>query len=168
MPYNISRACVHRSKRYLDELAEKRRTLTFPAHKPLKLVYQIREAVYAAKRHKEFVKYHDLQENYRFRPREGWVEAEYVGEPVKVEVVGPPALTVTEARQLMEVVGACIKFGPKTNEIHFPNAVLEPEDLGTLLEWGRGDGWKLISHDDKGLTVTRRGDVDEAFLWGPT
>jgi hypothetical protein len=164
MPYNISKACVNRSMKYLNELLEKKRTVTFPAHAPGRLTYQLREAVYAAVRHPEFKRYHCLYEDYRFHPRTGWVEAEFIGASDGAGPA-PPAVTVAEAKQLLEVVGACIKFGPKADELYFPSAILSVEDLKTLVVWGKTDGWKLISHDEKGITLTRRAGVDEAFLW---
>jgi len=95
----------------------------------------------------------------------GWVEAEYLG--TELSAIPAPTLTVTEATQLMEVVGACIKFGVKSDEIYFPEARLSQQDLKMLLAWGQADGWRLIWHDDRGVTVTRRRDVDETFLWKP-
>jgi len=33
-------------------------------------------------------------------------------------------------------------------------------------ERGQND-WQLIDHEDTGLTMTRKQDVDEMFLWRP-
>ena len=48
MPYNISKGVVHRNKRYLDDMLEARKTLTWHTHDAQALSKKIREALFAA------------------------------------------------------------------------------------------------------------------------
>ena len=168
MPYNTSKAVVHRSRRYLDEMLRAGKSITFPTSDPKRLAYRLREAIYTTTRYKDFTIYHPLHENFRIRPKSGWVEAEYIGPPTDVSLDAEAAVfTVAEVTSLNEVVGAVIKFGSRIEEIHFPNARLSLADLRVIWEWGHKDGWNLIWHDDLGITITRRQGVSEEFFWSP-
>lgn len=168
MPFNISKAVVHRSRRYLDDMLQAKRTLTFPAHDGAKLAYQIREARYAALRHPEFAQYHPLKEWYRIRDKGTYVEAEYIGPiaPTEHQSFTQTQQTITEVNTLEQVVGACIKFSAESDEIIFPNVVLNEAELGVLYEWSKTAGWKIIWQEDAGVTMTKR-KVDDIFIWRP-
>jgi hypothetical protein len=168
MVYNISKGVVHRSQRYLDDMLNAGKTLTWPTRKPSVLAYKIREALFAAQKHPEFTPYHKLKSWYRIHTRSGWVEAEYVG-PISGsnDVHAPEGMTLSAYRTVEELVGACIKFERKADEIYFPNANLGEEQKELLYKWGGGAGWKLIDHGETGVTMTRKDDVEELFLWKP-
>jgi hypothetical protein len=170
VPYNTSKACVVRYLRYLQDMAEARTTLTWPASDSEIFARKLREAMAAARHHEEFGYLHDLKDFFRIRPRSGWVEAEYIGPPEKKSVPRvPDRMEVKEATSAPGVVGACIKFAARANEIHFPNAITSEDDKLAIYNWGLGEvpQWKLISHDDKGVTMTRKRAVDKTFLWKP-
>lgn len=169
MPYNTSKAVVNRSKAYLDAMLAGRKTLTWPTDKPQKLAYRIREVLYAVRKHAEYEAYHDLPDFYRIRVRQGYVEAEYLGPELNATTPYiPTTMDIPQVEEVHGVVGACIKFGSKSDEIHFPNAILEDGERLALYRWGQGETpkWKLISHEDKGVTMTRR-KVESVFLWEP-
>lgn len=170
MPYNTSKAVVNRSRHYLDEMLHNPRTLTWPAVSPRKLAYQLREAVYAAKRHKEFAIYHPLHDNFRFCEYPGYVEGKYIGPPVTPSgMVIVQGITVEEATDIRGVVGAVIKYGASVDELRFPNVRATDEDLAVVYKWGMNEKptWRLISHEDSGITMTRRTGLDEIFFWKP-
>jgi hypothetical protein len=170
MPYNISKAVVNRSRRYLDEMLNNPRTITWPAVSPRKLAYKVREALFAAKRHKDFAIYHLLHDNFRIREYPGYVEAEYIGPPVNaLGTTIVEGVTVEEATDIRGVVGAVIKYGVTVDEIRFPNVRATDEELAIVYKWGMNEKpiWRLISHEDNGITMTRRQGLDEIFFWKP-
>ena len=167
MPYNISKGAVHRSLRYLDDMKENRKTLTWPTHDAKVLSYKIREALYACMKHPEFQAYHHLKAAYRIRNRGGWVEAEYVGMPESTTgVQAPEGYNQPDITDVQSVVGACINLERLADEILFPNAVMDEGDKFALFTWGGGQGWKLIDHGEAGVTMTKK-DVEDIFLWKP-
>lgn len=169
MPYNTSRRVVERNRGYLDAMVNARRTLTWPTTNPEKLAYRVREALAAARKYPEYGLYHELSIFYKIRVMSGWVEAEYIGPaPEQTTPSSLANMSVEEVEDANGVVGACIKFGSRTDELHFPNAVMEKNELHAVYSWGRNNKprWKLIAHGDKGVTMTRK-DVEEAFLWTP-
>ena len=173
MPYNKSKACVRRMLPFLSAMDVAKQTITWPVKdKTNVFAYKIREAMDTATLHPEFTHLHHLKDNYRIHPRSGWVEAEWIG--ADLDYVGfstPSAMEVPEAIDAQGVVGACIKFAVKADEIHFPNASLNEKEKLAIYKWGRseehGPHWKLISHDGKGVTMTRKAGVSEIFLWEP-
>lgn len=173
MAYNTSKHCVVRMKRYLNDMAEAKKTITWPASDPRKMAYHIREAMYASQRYPEFKAFHGLRDWYRISPRQGWVEAEYLGldegdRPAKVNI--PERLTVGEVEDVHGVVGACIKFAEKADEIYFPNVKkLKEEEKLAVHQWGKGSSppWQLIDHEEAGVTMTRKQGVNEMFIWRP-
>ena len=166
MPYNISKGVVHRNKRYLDDMLEARKTLTWPTHDAKALSYKIREALFAAQKYPDFEPYHCLKHWFRIRNRKGWVEAEYIGPMGPNSATAPEGFTQPDVTDVQSVVGACVKLGGLADEILFPNAVLNEDDKGILVTWGKGQGWKLIDHAEAGVTMTMK-DVDATFLWRP-
>lgn len=169
MPYNTSRAVVTRNKRFLDDMLEGKRTLTWPAENPEQMARKIREALAAVMKYPDLQRYHDLKAFYRLRPGLAWVEAEYIGPPAGSDTYTPRSMQIPEATTYQHVVGACIKFGAKADELVFPNVHASDKELLALYEWGRSEEhveWKLIFHDP-GVTMTRRRQVDKLFLWRP-
>ncbi len=166
MPYNISKGVVHRGKRYLDDMLEARKTLTWPTHDAKILSYKIREALFAAQKHPEFEPYHCLKSWFRIRDKKGWVEAEYIGPMGPNSGTHPEGYTQPDVTEVHAVVGACIKFGGLADEILFPNAVLTDDDKKMIFVWGQEMGWKLIDHGEAGVTMTTK-DVDPLYLWKP-
>lgn len=171
MSYNTSKGVIKRSQAYLDAMLEARRTHSWPADHPFQLAYKIREAMYAVQKYSEYARYHDLREFFRIRPGTGWVEAQYIGPPIGgITTYTPQSMQVSEATDIRHVVGACIKFGVKADELVFPNAQLNVEDLKMLYKWSHkeehGPIWHIIFHDP-GVTMTRRHGVDKLFIWTP-
>jgi len=170
MPYNVSKACVRRMSSFLDQMNTAKSTLTWPAKDPRVFAYKIREAMWAATKHPEFSHLHHLKDNYRIRPYSGWVEAEWIGTSIpESRAQSPKAMEVQEAINAAGVVGACIKFREKADELHFPKAVLSERDLLAIYKWGLSEDppWKLIFHDGAGVTMTRKRGVHKIFLWSP-
>lgn len=169
MPYNTSRAVVIRMQRYLDDMLNAGRTISWPSKEPKVLSRKIREGFAAAGRYDEYERYHGLKAWFRIKPMKGWVEAEYLGTEGESVVNTPEKLVVEEVLDVQGAAGACIKFEAKSDELHFPNAVLSNRGRLTIYKWGLGQvpKWHLISHEDAGITMTRKRGVDQAFLWSP-
>lgn len=168
MAYNTSRACVGRMSRYLEDMLHAQETITWPIAEPDKHARKIREAMSAARGYPEFERYHKLKQIYRLHPRSGWVEAEYIGVPKGIQVHVPTSITLNDVLDVQGVVGAAIKFAVKSNELHFPKAVLSDDQKLALYTWAQSEGppWKLISHEEVGVTLTRR-QVEDIFVWVP-
>ena len=168
MVYNTSQACVRRHERYLQDMLQAEATLTWPASDAEVFARKLREAMFAAQKHPEYTHFHRLRDLYRIRPMNGWVEAQWLGPPAAVKASKPTLMRIEEAINAQGVVGACIKFAPKGNEINFPNAVLTEDEKLAVYAWGMGEvpQWQLISHDNEGVTMTRK-PVDQVFLWKP-
>jgi len=173
MPYNKSKACVRRMMPFLAVMKESKQTVTWPVKNgQAKFAYKLREAMDTVTLHPEFEQFHFLKDNYRIHPRSGWVEAEWIGVDADIAQIATPALLeIPEALDAQGVVGACIKFGIRADELHFPNARLNDNERLAIYQWGRnaelGPHWKLISHGDRGVTMTRKSGVSEIFLWEP-
>ena len=168
MAYNTSKASVRRIKRHIDDMIVAARTITWPAKEPRKFAYHIREAIFAARHHPEYEKYAALRVDYKIYSHRGYVEARYQGTPIDevVTVTAPERMTITEITDAPGIVGAAIKFEPRTDEIYFPNAVLNDDEKLSVWRWGRMEGWALIDQEDEGVTLTRR-EVEKIFLWQP-
>ena len=172
MPYNLSRNVVERFRRYLDDMAVAQRTITWPAKDSEVLARKLREAVAAAEHHGEnFPEFAKLKVNYQICTRKGYVEARWMG-PLSTsggdiqETFAPTFMTIGEAQTAEAVVGAAIKFEPRADELHFPNARLTDKEKDLLYKWGKKSGWKLIDQEEAGITLTKK-DVDELLLWTP-
>lgn len=180
MTYNTSKAVVYRNIRYLDDMLSARQTLTWPVSVPKELAYRIRESLYAARQHEEFLRFHILYDWYRVRTKPGYVEVEYIGPPTEITsesggstphtVFAPKPMVVPEADSVEAIVGACIKLKVRADELNFPSVHLTYDELYVLFRWGSTEvpPWKLINHDEQGITLTRRKNVEEAFLWQPS
>lgn len=162
-------------RRYLDDMLYGRRTMTWPADDGDRLARRIREAINTAKRYEDFGIYHELGSWYTIHNRKTWVEAEWKGiitgtgnrEGAHIVHIPEPKRVLIEVTTADQVVGACIKMGAETEEFHFPNVVMTPNELKAVHLWGKDhNGWKLIYHEDAGITMTRR-QVDEIYLWHP-
>ena len=171
MVYNTSRAVVIRMQRYLDDMLVAKRTLSWPVKDPKPFSYKVREALKAVERYAEYERYHGLKAWFRIKPMNGWVEAEFLGiEGAEVETIhAPERLTFEEVLNVDGAAGVCIKFEAKSDELHFPNAVLGDDERLQIYKWGLGQHpkWRLVSHEDAGITMTRKRGVDLAFLWKP-
>ena len=171
MPYNTSRACIIRMQRYLDDMLRAKRTVSWPTRETKRLSYKIREALKAVERYPEYERYHKLKAWFRIKPMKGWVEAEFLGvEGADEETVhAPERLTFEEVLNVEGAAGVCIKFAAKSDELHFPQAILSNDERLTIYKWGleQTPKWKLISHEDAGITMTRKRGVDSEFLWKP-
>lgn len=169
MPYNLSRAAVRRHMRYLQDMKEASTTLTWPAENPAQFARKLREAMAAAQKYSEFSEFHKLKDFYRISPRTGWVEAVWLGPQAGQVATKPSRLTINEATDAYGIVGACLKFAAKANELYFPNALLKEGEKLKVYEWGRSENprWKLIDHSDGGATMSRKHGIDPFYLWKP-
>lgn len=168
MPYNTSIHVCRRQKRYLDDMLNARRTITWPAHEPQKMARRIREALHAVQYHDEFSAYADLKSFYRIRARKGFVEAQWLGEDPDAPTAPstPGLMEINEVSNIMGAIGAAIKFGHQADEIYFPNVQPSEEEKVTLWKWAGTSGWKMIDQLDKGITLTKQ-PVDPFLIWEP-
>lgn len=166
MGYNLSRGPLVRMERYLQDMAEAKKTIVWVTANPSSLAYRIREALAGAKHHDEFAHYDKLRHIFKIREGERQVKAVYVGAEYSHPVL-PEKLTVDlPITSSMGVVGAAIKLGAQTEEIHFTNANLSDTERKTLYNWTQSNDWTYIEHYDNTLTLTKE-KVDEDLIWRP-
>lgn len=166
MGYNLSRGPIVRMERYLQDMAEAKKTFVWLTDNPSSLAYRIREALAGAKHHEEFAHYDKLRHIFKIREEEGAVKAVYVGAEYSHPVL-PEKLTVDLAiTSALGVVGAAIKLGAQTDEVHFTNADLSKEESKTLYTWTQTNDWTYIDHYDGTLTLTKS-KVDADLIWRP-
>lgn len=172
MGYNTSIGPPRRMEEYLNRLLENRETVDFAADDPPSLAYKLREAIHASGYHDRYEHFEKLGELYEFKALDGRVRARYIGpeDPDIVEGVEetPPSqpMTIQEAQDLTSVVGAAMEVADKTDEIRFPNAILGETMKERLYGWATENGWKIIDHEEAGITLTKR-DVADSIVWRP-
>lgn len=173
MGYNISRHSVLRHRPQLDQLLETKQSVMFKSPRPERLAYRLRQAVAAASQLEEFSKYAELRVLYKFRVEveqkaviaeyQAVSEGEIIGQMSSIKRPGRKVLP--EAMSLMDVIGAGLKF-ENEEELHFPNVWLELEERERLFKWTSDTTWSYISHEDAGLTLTKK-PVPEEVKWTP-
>jgi len=177
---------------FLRELHDAQTTIDFFTNEPETLAYKLREAMYAAQHHKDFLHVGRLRGKYKFismeaKVRAQWMQIEkpqlrFLDRPGgKREVVTEsPAeasfggfmsdtldtVPVPEVRELMGVLAATMKYISANEEVYFPNAKLRESELRRLNVWAREQGLKIINNDDRGITLTKK-KVDEELVWQP-
>jgi hypothetical protein len=174
--YTKTRAVVKRNLEQLERLYRAKTTLTFKSDNPTELAYKLREAIAAAKEFSEYEHLAELRTMYKFRTAPGRVIALYSVTEAPVETAEASVKTpekkrkrkrkvVVDAVTLLDIVGAMIDFVDE-EEVQFININLSEEDLFKAFVWGKENGWKLINHEEAGITLTKR-DVPEEVLWTP-
>lgn len=178
------RVCI-RMKPLLDRLESSEGNLLFRTNKPRSLAYKLREACFASRFHDDFQKYIHLGKEFSFRESTNGVLAVKKSEPRRLRdqplhieadpeeaIVGREikdafdTATIPEAKNLADVIGATIKYGVHSTEVFFPSVALEPNDLARLFRWAEPNGWKIIWHEEEGVTLTQRSIPDE-LAWKP-
>ena len=178
MGYNISRHAVERNRPQLDDLLALRKTFEIPTASPQRLASKLWEAIRSARelseRYPQYAKYAEISVLYRLRQTKTGVLCEWVadllkdsGEDTKSPTLVPTRMEFPEAASVMDVIATVTKFSDM-QEIRFPNAVLQQRDRKKLYNWTKKEGvtWRYISHDDAGLTLTKK-EVPEELLWNP-
>lgn len=171
MTYNISKSVVVRMKRYLDDMLEAKRNLTWPSERPDSLAYRIREALAAVQHYDDYTRYHDLRHNFQISAQQGYVEAKWIGiggvnDPEATEVLAPDRIVLDEIESIQGVVGSAVKMEARADEIYYPNVHPTETEKRVLYDWTKQTRWKFIDQEDEGITLTRR-RVDDILIWQP-
>ncbi len=192
-PYNRSLATCLRMEEYLRELHDAQTTLDFFTNQPEVLAYKLREAMYAAQYHKDFLHIGKLRGKYKFLALDAKVRARWMSvDKPQMRFLDRPGPTgearspdspeeaqfgdfmsrtldtvpVPEVRELMGVLAATMKYIPANEEVYFPNAILRESELRRLYVWAKEQGLKIINNEDQGVTLTKK-KVDEELVWQP-
>ena len=176
MGYNLTRHSIRRNRPQLDQLYELKKTISFVTQNPHRLAYKLREAIAACGEFEELEDYHSVLSLYTIKVRNRSVLAEFSDVHIGVSpgknvdepdpIVVEPVRTEPGPLSLIDVLGEVVG-NEVEEEIHFPNALLPPEDKVKLLDWTRQNPpWAFISHGDKGITITGL-EVDPELLWSP-
>lgn len=158
-------------KRYLDDMLESKRNLTWPSERPDSLAYRIREGMAAAQHYDEFTRYHELRANFQISAQKGYVEARWIGaggwgREQEEEVLAPDRLVLDEVTSIQGVVGAAVKMEARADEIYFPKVQPTEAQKKVLYDWTQGNRWVFLDQEDQGITLTRR-RVDDMLVWRP-
>jgi len=180
MAYSISRSSIIRNLPQLELIYSAKSDLRFETEYPRRLAHKLREAIASCKEFEEFSHLHtEIKANYIIKEKHDAVIAEYHPSPVGIsprsdtdvddrQVDVQTKGTIVGATQMLDVIGGGIE-GDKLEylDIHFPNAILSPEDLTKLYDWTQTTDWEIINHQEKGLSLTKRVDEFGAWLWRP-
>lgn len=179
MSYSRTPRKLNRMRPYLNELraADAAATdVSWPSHDPQKLAYDLRDCLASTRLFPEFVTFSPLAERYEIRVKPGRVQAHRLvpdsKAPREEEAVKPltptALLELKDINDLPSLIGAAIHFREQADELTFPLAVLDTHDKNTLWAWCRASevGWKMIDHDEAGITLTRR-EVPDDVLFTP-
>lgn len=190
MGYNTTIGPPRRMEAYLKKLLNRKETIRFATDDPHSLAYRLREAIYASQFHEKYEEYYKLRDMYTFRDKGDHVLADYQrvfpveaieGEDEAPELEdiepedapeyrpddeGPTKMEVPEAESVMEVVNVAINRGEEYRELVFPNATLMAQHLERLHGFTESNDWKIISHGEDGVTLTRE-QVPDEITWTP-
>lgn len=173
MGYNESYGTVRRMKRHLDELFRRQETVDFSSDEPKSLAYKLREAIHAAQFWDQYEHYHQLKEYFQFEVRPDRVRCRFMSpEPVtisdsqgKTRDEETDKMIVNDVDSLMAVIGAAMEH-ENESEIFFPSAVLLDPDKSRLHGFAKDSGWKIIDHEEGGVTLTKK-EIPEEIQWTP-
>lgn len=162
MSYAKSDRALNRIKPVLDLLVAADKDVRIPSDNPHMLGYYIREGFKIA-RDRKLTQYKDLPEKFVIRNRGDHVLAELRSRVTLTALQQHMSRVVLdEIVDLVQVIGAAIQH--KAEEMQFPDAELERDDLLRLYQWASKNQYYLIVAET-GLTLTKD-DPGEA-KWTP-
>jgi hypothetical protein len=141
-------------------------TIELPTQDATKLIYNIREAINAAKslqsKDPSFEGYASLQEKYILRLRRDSIVAELRDSPALSIVDSIPTklsqLTIPGVSDIFGVVGAAIKHKNHTR-LHFPDASRDSVDMTKLQKWATGSGYEVTVQEPHGYITLIKKDA---------
>lgn len=156
MGYTLTANSVSRVKPYLDELVAAEGDMQWESTDPL-LAYRIREGI-AAAAHLKIEQYAKLTNKYIIRSRKNKVVAELRNrldiDALRSGLAEPAEkLTIRDAISLPEIIGACVAHN--ADELYFPLAVLEEDELDKLKNYAKGKHLEVLDHEDEGITLRK-------------
>ncbi len=139
MSYSRNKNALKRVQKILDDMlkAPEGEDISFMSTNPVKLAYQLHEALDVADTYMEFVKYRPLRKLFKFRTRFDRVIAECKAKPVDAK--------------------------DKANELYFPKAILTDDDLNKLHKWTSMSGLFIINNYEVGITIVKNNPGELAY-----
>lgn len=157
MGYSGSIKAIVRMRPFLDTLADNPNItdLEWKTDNGPKLAYQLREALAVVNKFKEqYPRYYPLVSSYQFSVAGNTVIAR-LKHPITVESVRAVRLTIPNAVNAMEVVGAVLSH--KAPVMSFPNASMNPEELNKIKKWAASSDYIVEpSTSNGGLLLTHK------------
>lgn len=160
MGYSKNIKMIERVRPLLDQMLNAKTNLVWPSRNAHMLGYQIREALTLAKKNK-VEPYDALKDKFVIRNKGDHILAELRLVEVSIEAV-LSKVTLEGLVSLMEIVGGAINH--RADEMYFPSADLEPEEIEKLFIWAQKNEYFLIAAET-GVTLTKN-DPGEA-KWTP-
>ena len=166
MSYSRNKNALKRVQKILDDMlkAPEGEDISFMSTNPVKLAYQLHEALDVADTYMEFVKYRPLRKLFKFRTRFDRVVAECKAKPVDAKAILSDQLskmTVDDVADVLGIIGAATKH--KANELYFPKAILTDDDLNKLHKWTSMSGLFIINNYEVGITIVKNNPGELAY-----
>lgn len=160
MGYSKNLDRIERVRPLLDQMLKAKTSLTWPSANAHMLGYHIREALTLAKKTK-FKPYDELKDKFIIRNKGNCVVADLRNMEISIETV-MSKVTLEDLVSLLEIIGGAINH--RADEMFFPSADLEAEEVEKLFVWAEKNNYYLIVAET-GVTLTRN-DPGEA-KWTP-
>lgn len=162
MAYSKNIYAITRVEKFLKQMENANTSLEWVAEEPYKLAYYIREGIHVANQNEH--PFGKLAGKFIIRTSKRKVIAQLrVLTPEYTELKRTlNKMVLPGLSKLLEIVGAAIQH--KSEEMHFPDADLDGEELERLNKWTSENSYFIIVGDGLTLTVLDPGDSK----WSPT
>lgn len=161
MGYSNNKIVIERMRPLLDQLLVATADISWSTENAHMFCYRLNEALMYAKKH-GVVPYEGLKDKFMIRNKGNRALAELRVQPVLETLQrAMEKLVLSDFSSAVEIVGAAITN--KVNEMFFPDAELNEEELKLVHTWGEKNGYFLVYGN--GLTLTKN-DPGEA-KWTP-
>lgn len=163
MAYSYSGTSIERAERYLKQMVESDKDITWECSNPRKFSYRIREAIAAADR-MNILSYSRLKEKYKLTMQGNSVVAKLRWLP-KDPFENTNVVIDEDASAPTAIVTLAIQNN-LADELRFPNAILNDSQLLLVYNWctNSGSGFLIIDLKDNGIILTKR---KSELAWKP-
>ena len=152
----------------LQSLYKNRKDHKLTAEDPKKLRFQLYEAIYASKHHDQYKHFAQLKVMYSFILVGTELHAIFDRSKKFIDTAPDKISKYTNsspfinARGIVQDLIARITLDETTEEAYYSSVSSLPDtELIKLDKWAEDQGWSLIHHGEKGITLTKR----EIPLW---
>ena len=157
MPYTLTEAAIQRVEPALTLLLAAQTDVELPCDEPAKLAYQLHNALAAIEHFPDYQRFAGLAARFKIRVRPKKVVCELRGATIVQTTVRFPDLDSVSG-----IVGTLVQTKPQ--EAYFPNAILAQEELEQLWKWCEVNEYKVVNHEEAGVTVTKN---ETPLAWRP-